>query len=717
MATRTVRRNDLVGLTSLSFIRPRQISFTVTDTKPNTRLYAFFDGRSIDAFITPSGGSLGGNIVTNAAGSVSGTFNVPPMTFNTGTRVIRFQDSSVFDDVTAPGSTVGTASATFTASGLLQTFQETITNINIVENNILGAQPINDRGGQGGRDPLAQTFFTYGVKGGCFITAIDIFFQSKDSAIPVILEIREVVNGYPGAKLISDHSTVTLAPASVSTSINASAATKFTFSRPIYLEQDKEFCFVLLSNSNSYNVWTSELSKVSVETGKTIFQQPYVGSLFKSENNTTWTAQQTEDIKFTLYKAKFSVTSRDITFKSNSESMLVFGDSFSVTSGSAVVTANLEFQHGQKTGDKIYLTGIANGVYRGITSATISNVAGFTVTVIDDYTLTFNVGTNATSTGTLATSGILNSVEVDSAGSGYVAPVITIIGTGIGATASAVVVGGKITSVTVTNAGTGYTATPTYTLTDAAGVGAVLAPISEAIFVTAMNRKFQQLTPLVASLLPPETEIVNTVKTSNDDYVIGTHQIHPINNTKSVGKNAVIVNSATETASFGGNTSTEMILRMSTTNPNVSPLIDIGERPRLRLQNFLVNGKSNVASETTDSGTALSRYISKIITLATVSTGVRLFVNGASTIDTSFDVFIRTSLSTSSTIHTSNAWVPLNCNVTRDKSPTIDDFLDYEFYLDSISPFDVYDIKIVLSSEVGYVIPKIANYRTIILAT
>ena len=39
-----------------------QLSFAATRMKPNTRVYAFFDNIDISTYITPSGGSLGGNI-------------------------------------------------------------------------------------------------------------------------------------------------------------------------------------------------------------------------------------------------------------------------------------------------------------------------------------------------------------------------------------------------------------------------------------------------------------------------------------------------------------------------------------------------------------------------------------------------------------------------------------------------------------------------------
>lgn len=757
MATKTVKRNDLVGLASLSFIRNIDIAFSVTDTKPLTRLYAFFDGRSVDAFITPTGGSLGGILTTNAAGEISGTFSIPPATFNTGERELLLQDSPLYDATKTPGATVGRASALFKTNGIKKTYQETITNtdtqtrvnfvrktnfvtkvntitkVNKIESNIVDAKPVpivpprpvtplpvwDGGGGRGGRDPLAQTFFTYGVSGGCFITKIDIYFQSKDSAIPVSLEVRDVINGYPGPNIIEKHAVVSKAPSTVTISSDASIPTSFVFSQPLYLKEDSDYCFVLLANSSKYNIWTSKFGDRSIETGKTIFEQPYIGTLFKSENNVTWTAEQTEDIKFTIHKASFDTTAKEVTFKANAQPLLVNGEDFSVTSGSAVVTVRFKFQHGHKTGDKIVLTGIAGGTYRGIPSATISNVAGFTVTVIDDRLLTFNCGANATSTGRLSASGLLNAVVVDEVGSGYVAPSISITGGGgSGATASAVVSGGKIVSVNVTNAGSGFTSTPTLTLTDASGSGAELVPISETIFVVTLNRKYQTIAPIIFSDQPVGTLITNTIRSSDSDYVVGEHVISPINLPTNMEKSAVLVNPMTETTAFGSTASTQMISRFESDNPNVSPIIDLSEIPRLRMHNFLINSVSNNASETDPiTGTALARYISKITTIETPSKGIRVFVNGASVSSTSFNVFVRTSLSSSSVSHRSGDWVSLTCDVERNLSSSLSEYKDYEFYLDGLAQFDVYDIKIVLYSEKAYEFPIIANYRSIILAT
>jgi hypothetical protein len=713
MATRQVSTRTLVGLKSLSFIRPQRVTFNTVNTKPSTRLYPFFDGVPVDQYITPTGGVLGGSIVTNTAGEISGTFDIPPMTFNTGDREFKLQDDPLYSATIIPGSTIGYATSSFYTSGLQESYQTTI---NTITQNVVEITASNDGGG----DPLAQTFFTYGVTGGCFITAIDIFFQSKDSSIPVTVELRETQNGYPAGKRVSRYSTVTLAPSSVVISQTAASPTKFTFSRPIYLEENKDYCFVLLANTNKYNVWTSKLGETSIETGKTIFEQPFVGSMFKSENNVTWTAEQTEDIKFTLYKAQFATGTSELTFKATAAPTLVYGSNFSVISGSPAVTCKLPFQHSFRTGDKVFLTGNTLAAYRGISNTAICDVLGFAVTAVDDYTFTFSAGASATSTGTLASSGGLDRVDVDLAGSGYVSPSISFNGGGgTGAAATPVVVGGKIVSVTVTSRGTGYTSTPNLVLSDVSGSGALLTPISETIFSALINRPYQNFVPIVTVDAPPDTSISNSVRTSSKDYVVSTFIDAPLNRTTLTQTLNAVVTPDTETTNFGTSSSTQMITQLETTNSNVSPVVDMGEVPRIKFNNFIVNGKVNAASELTPkSGTAQSKYISKKVTIKIPSKDIRIMVNAASIESTSFGVFVRTSLSSSVSAHEDLNWVELVCATLTNTSPTWDKYRDYEFSTVSGLPvFDVYDVKIVLYSENKTVFPKINSYSAIVLAT
>ena len=90
----------VVSMNILPFIRNRSISFSATRMKPNTRVFPFFDNVDISTYITPSGGSLGGNLVTDSNGAVSGTFALPDPTvasnprWRSGRRVFRLTSSS-----------------------------------------------------------------------------------------------------------------------------------------------------------------------------------------------------------------------------------------------------------------------------------------------------------------------------------------------------------------------------------------------------------------------------------------------------------------------------------------------------------------------------------------------------------------------------------------------------------------------------------------------
>ena len=77
--------------------------------------------------------------------------------------------------------------------------------------------------------------------------------------------------------------------------------TTFTFDSPIYLQEGTEYAFVTMTNSLDYKIWISQMGEQDVSgTKRVISSQPHLGSLFKSQNNRTWDAIQSQDKKFTL---------------------------------------------------------------------------------------------------------------------------------------------------------------------------------------------------------------------------------------------------------------------------------------------------------------------------------------------------------------------------------------------------------------------------------
>jgi hypothetical protein len=267
--------------------------------------------------------SLGDTIVTNSAGDAQLLFNIPnteAVRFRCGTRELKLVDVAE-----AQGEFTSRGRANYRASGTLETRQQTVHAVRnaeiveelVTENRVIVQTSERVVADTGWYDPLAQTFLI-DSEGGAFLSKVDIFFATKDPKIPVTFEIREVVNGYPGKRVLP-FSRVTLKPENVNISSNTvlyndanvasyDTATTFTFPSPVYVQNNTEYCFVLSSDSNNYKVWISQIGDVVPGTSRTISEQPYLGSLFKSQNASTWTADQTQDIKFTIYRCEFDTS-------------------------------------------------------------------------------------------------------------------------------------------------------------------------------------------------------------------------------------------------------------------------------------------------------------------------------------------------------------------------------------------------------------------------
>ncbi|QBP06143.1 hypothetical protein [Synechococcus phage S-B68] len=92
----------------------------------------------------------------------------------------------------------------------------------------------------------------------------------------------------------------------VATSEDATAPTKFKFDAPVYLLGNTWYAFVLKSPSSlEYKCWTAKLGENQVGTDVRVAQQSGMGSMFLSQNGGLWTEDQTQDVTFTLKRAEF----------------------------------------------------------------------------------------------------------------------------------------------------------------------------------------------------------------------------------------------------------------------------------------------------------------------------------------------------------------------------------------------------------------------------
>jgi len=356
--------------------------------------------------------ALGGTLISNFNGDVQLLFNIPnteSLRFRCGSRELKLVDVT-----TANGAFTSRARANYHAEGILETKQRTV---HAVRNAELATEPLEDNqvitqtsdrvvADTGWWDPLAQTFLIE-QKGGCFLSKVDIFFATKDTAIPVTLEIREVVNGYPGKRVLA-FSRVTLKPEQVNISANSvllddvnvnsyDTPTTFTFPSPVYVQENAEYAIVLGSDSNNYKVWISQVGDLMPGTARTISEQPYLGSLFKSQNASTWSADQTQDLKFTIYRCQFETgVNSNVEFDNDALTTVRLEPApFETRAGVAKVRV-YHTNHGIPSGSFVTISGVSANV-NGIAFAGFNTTHTISDVDLDSYCIT--LGSNATSTG------------------------------------------------------------------------------------------------------------------------------------------------------------------------------------------------------------------------------------------------------------------------------------------------------------------------------
>lgn len=208
--------DKIVNIGVVPYIRSKTVRFIGKALKPNTRVYGFFDDVAItctfDTQYRISGNPNNGQ--TNAQGEISGTFTIAAGTFKTGSRKFKLTDSSTNN----LAATTTAAETNYFAEGTLTTREKTVVSTRTmvprtrtVEDVITISEPISVPDYV---DPLAQTFLvpsnTY--PNGMFMESVDIFFQTKDVNVPVTLQIRPTLNGYPSAYDIVPFSEVTMQP-------------------------------------------------------------------------------------------------------------------------------------------------------------------------------------------------------------------------------------------------------------------------------------------------------------------------------------------------------------------------------------------------------------------------------------------------------------------------------------------------------------------------
>jgi len=660
----------IISVAFVPFIRSRVVSFTATRMKPNTRVYGFFDNVDVASYITPSGGALGGNLTTDANGACTGTFSIPDPKVNAnprwraGTRVFRLSSSATnrkTDDIQTA------AEADYVARGLLETVQNTIISTRepqIVRNAVNEDRSITRTTTRdatrtiGWVDPLAQTFLI-DEPGGVQLSSIDVFFSTKDDNIPVTLQIREVINGYPGNKILP-FSELSLNPNQVSTSEDGATATNFKFPSPVFIQENVEYCMVLLANSQDYNVYASRLGETQLGSNRTISQQPYAGVLFKSQNGSTWTADQQEDLKFKINRAEYSLNPGTVTFVNEDVPTRLLGANSLRTTITSNVIRVFHRNHGMHGLDNnVTISGIPSGTYNGIPhtelNTTFTSISNIT---LDSYDIT--VVTNASASGDIG-------------------------GTEIRATEN------KILDILNLNVQTmelpGTEIDTTIRTTSGRSVHGAETEFS----LTAIGNK--------QSVVP------------NDNIYFTTPQMvaSPINEANEMtGSKSLFVQFTLQTTN-------------SKLSPVIDLQRCSAIAVQNRINTPTVSNTPDFVAETTSTGASSSAaYITRPITLENASTALDIRLSANVRSSSELEVFYRVISSADTRDIRDLSFVPFNGDGKEDLAvtPAEDDtsFKEYKYSDSSINDFTTFQIKIVMKGSISSYPPKVKDLRGIALA-
>ena len=346
---------------------------------------ASYNGVSIDSINGTTSGvatmkAAGDKVITDKDGTAVGVFYIPEtdaLSFRTGERTFKFTDNAANSN--ASFDSIG--SSVYYSQGISLSKERTIVSSRSIE--FVQAATYEDTKSlppvrrtttsvrkiyQYAVDPLAQTF-TVSADGGCFVTSVDLYFAAKGNR-PVSIEIRNTDNGVPSSKIVP-FSKVTKPVAELAVSDNSSVKTTFTFKSPIYLQDTETYALVVLTDEPGTQVYVSEMGQVDILTSNTIAGQPLTGSLYASQNAKEWEIHSLLDIKFTLNKAEFDITSSpEVEFRTIAPGMAKLPyNPFEITPGTNKVRVYAP-NHGLLAGEIVTIDNVPAGYY-GANSLTV----------------------------------------------------------------------------------------------------------------------------------------------------------------------------------------------------------------------------------------------------------------------------------------------------------------------------------------------------------
>lgn len=602
-------------------------------------------------------------------------------------------------------------------------------------------------------DPLAQSIYIDGnaFPNGAYVTSIEVFFRTVDQSTPVSLELRNTINGYPGPSIMPNGQVV-LSGTSASQSDDATVATVFRFDTPVFVQPHTEYCFVLKSASLGYNVWSSRVGDTDVTTGRVIDTNPYGGTLFKSENDSTWIPDSYEDIKFNVNVAVFDTTAvNKMVFRP--QAFTVSGvnhyyatkqslplSHISTTYNSRLIKAYIPM-HGLKSGDYMYSEVLITDnpiAYNGLHYLQLTGE--FVVTRVDDDNLTFTAK-NGTTVG-LPTDYVANRTGAVPIKDGltvldYAQPIMPVAAVNYAA-------------APITNPDN---FSPSTVPSTSSALTAPLPPVfvQSPTFTVYTNLVINEAMIDYLGTELPQTNITEKVKVAvGFPEIAGGDPVYTSRNFVEVEKDgqfymfdepralATPRNESENAATLGGESSLIVNIDFQSSDKNISPIIDmngislVARTYKIDNQNDEIDillAARDAGTATIDDfndpqqnseivagkGNAAAKYKSTVVQLSDYFKTIDIYVIGNCPAPAAFDCYIRTSSDESTHRDRPWKWVPVEGDFNVPFDPSSDKYVmnEWNFEHTADESFNVFDIKLVMRTTNPSAVPKIYSIRTI----
>jgi len=734
--------NRVVQVAFATFIRAKDISFSAKGMKPDTRIFPFFDGVDISTLVTPTGSTAGAALTTNASGAATGVFALPTPTvdanprWRTGKRTFRLSSSSTNSKV--EGLVTTSAESDYTAKGLVQTVQGTVISTRETQvqrttqtdtSQIIGAigtRVVRDDTGNW-FDPVCQSFMVDQTDG-IYVTSIEVYFASKSSTIPVTTQIRTMTNGYPTTTVVP-FGEKTVDAADISTSTDASTATKFTFPSPVFLQNGIEYAFCVISNTDEYTMYTARLGQTTLDATRLISQQPYLGSMFKSQNASTWTAEQNEDVKFKINRATFTTNTEGTVHLVNDElpTKTLRQNPITTITG----TTNEALDASETAIDMVSTKQFPTSGTILIGSEQIT-YTGKTTTTLTGCTRGANSTTAASHSSGVAVGSTALKVTHRNHGMHGTSNNVTIAG----------VASGTYNGVASTNINGTYTSISnvklhSYVITaQNSDFATALGDVGGATVTATRNILYDVIQPVAGVIQPPNTTIGATLRATTGKTLEGSETEFTL--TTASDKVAVELNedyyftgpklvasAINETNEMSGGKSLNLDITLNSTADNLSPVVDTSRLSTHLIRNNIYSPVSGttpdfVADTAKSGGSSAAKYVTKPVLLTNNSTALDIRLSAYVPSTSAIEMYFRTIAADDARSVKELVWTPFNSDGSPDTAvtPTDDDvtFKEHKFSVSDLPSFTSFQLKIVLKGTVSSYPPRVKDLRGIALA-